>query len=95
MSAPVRHSSFHPSLPANRMAWGEFVDALRFSERHAYRLYRAPKVRSKWGRKLDMQFRDFGAGAVTKRLHLDRAAGEAEIERVRRRIGGGEDSRAY
>jgi hypothetical protein len=44
---------------------------------------------------LDMQYRVFGAGAVTRRLHLDRAAGKAEIERVRRDHVVGEDCRAY
>lgn len=77
------------------MWWGEFVDALECSERHAYRKYRAPEVRTEWGQKLDMKKREFGAGAVKERLHLDRAAGEAEIARVRHERGVGEDSRAY
>lgn len=77
------------------MSWSEFVTALGYSERHAYRLYRAPKVREKWGKKLDMQYRTFGSGAVKKRLHLDRAAGEAEVKHVRSLTGGGEDCPAY
>ena len=77
------------------MWWSEFVQALGYSERHAYRLYRAPKVRKEWGRKLDMKFRDYGAGVVKQRLHLDRAAGEAEIQRKRGADNTGTDSRAY
>ena len=77
------------------MTWGEFVKALGYSARHAYRLYRAPDVRARWGRKLDMQFRVYGVGAVTKRLHMDRAAGQAEIQRIRREVNVGEDCRAF
>jgi len=77
------------------MSWGEFVESLGYSERHAYRLYRAPDVREEMGRKLDMQYRVYGKGIVQKRLHRDRAAGEAEIQRLRREVGVGEDCRAY
>jgi len=77
------------------MWWSEFVEALGYSERHAYRLYRAPKVRKEMGRKLDMKFRAYGAGVVKQRLHLDRAAGEAEIQRKRGAINAVKDRRAY
>lgn len=77
------------------MWWSEFVEALGYSERHAYRLYRAPEVREEWGKKLDMKYRAYGVGVVQRRLHLDRTAGLAVIQQVREGINGGEDEPAY
>lgn len=82
-------------LPPNRMAWREFVHRLGFSERHAYRLYRASAVRRQWGEILDMQWRTQGNGAVKKRLHLDRIAANEEINRINGLRSLGVDSPAY